>query len=131
LRARLPERLPRARVVNKIDLTGEAPGRSDAGPEPVLRVSARTGAGLEALRAWLLDLAGWRPHGEGLFIARERHLVALREAQDALDRGSGTQAFELQAEDLRITQAALGRITGEVSPDQLLGEIFSRFCIGK
>jgi tRNA modification GTPase len=131
LRARLPERLPRARVVNKIDLTGEAPARSDAGPEPVLRVSAKTGAGLEALRAWLLDLAGWRPHGEGLFIARERHLIALREAEDALDRGSGTQAFELQAEELRLAQAALGRITGEFSPDQLLGEIFSRFCIGK
>ena len=76
-------------------------------------------------------IAGWRPHGEGLFVARERHLVALREAQDALDRASDTQAFELQAEELRLAQAALGRITGEVSADQLLGEIFGRFCIGK
>jgi tRNA modification GTPase len=131
LRARLPERLPRARVVNKVDLTGEAPGRADAFRETVLRVSAKTGAGMEALRAWLLDLAGWRPHGEGLFVARERHLVALRESQDALDRASYTQALELQAEELRLAQAALGRITGEVSADQLLGEIFSRFCIGK
>jgi len=131
LRARLPEHLPRARVVNKVDLTGESPGRSDAARETVLRVSAKTGAGMEALRAWLLDLAGWRPHGEGLFIARERHLVALREAQDALSRADGTQAFELQAEELRLAQSGLGRITGEVTADQLLGEIFSRFCIGK
>ena len=133
LRSRLPSRLPRARVVNKVDLTGEAPGRApdSADGEVLLRVSAKTGAGLEALRSWLLDLAGWRPHGEGLFIARERHLVALREAQAALARAGETQAFELQAEDLRLCQAALGRITGEVSADQLLGEIFSRFCIGK
>ena len=131
LRARLPQRLPRARVINKVDLTAETPGRSEVGGQVVLRVSAKTGAGLEALRSWLLDQAGWRPHGEGLFIARERHLVALRESQAALDRASRGQALELQAEELRLAQAALGQITGEVSADQLLGEIFSRFCIGK
>jgi tRNA modification GTPase len=131
LRARLPERLPRARVINKVDLTAETPGRSEVAGQVVLRVSAKTGAGLEALRSWLLDQSGWRPHGEGLFIARERHLVALREAQAALDRTSRAQALELQAEELRLAQAALGQITGEVSADQLLGEIFSRFCIGK
>ena len=64
-------------------------------------------------------------------MARERHLVALREAGSALEVGFSVQAFELQAEELRLAQSALGRITGEVSADQLLGEIFSRFCIGK
>ena len=132
LRSRMPAALPHARVINKVDLTGEPAGRdATTGGAVVLRVSARTGEGLEALRAWLLDLAGWRPHGEGLFIARERHLLALREAQAALNRAATTQAFEFIAEDLRLAQASLGHITGEVSADQLLGEIFSRFCIGK
>ena len=84
------------------------------------------------LRAWLLEVAGWRPHGEGVFLARERHLVALEAAAGYLEKAAElSQAFELQAEDLRLAQAALGRITGEVSADDLLGEIFSRFCIGK
>jgi tRNA modification GTPase len=131
LRARLPTGLPRARVINKVDLTGDAPDRRDTAEGVELRLSAKTGAGLDALRAWLLDLAGWRPHGEGLFMARERHLVALREAASALEAGSAVQAFELKAEELRVAQSSLGRITGEVSADQLLGEIFSRFCIGK
>ncbi|HEY0826447.1 MAG TPA: tRNA uridine-5-carboxymethylaminomethyl(34) synthesis GTPase MnmE, partial [Ramlibacter sp.] len=66
-----------------------------------------------------------------LFMARERHLVALREALEFLTTARDQQAFELKAEDLRLSQAALGRITGEVSADDLLGEIFGRFCIGK
>ena len=131
LRARLPAGLPRARVVNKIDLTGESAGWSGEGDATALRVSAKTGAGLDDLRSWLLEVAGWRPHGEGLFMARERHLVALREALAALDRAIHTQALELQAEEFRLAQLALGRITGQVSADDLLGEIFSRFCIGK
>ena len=64
-------------------------------------------------------------------MARERHLVALREAEGAFGRACEAQAFELQAEEMRLAQAALGRITGEVSADDLVGEIFSRFCIGK
>jgi tRNA modification GTPase len=131
LRERLPGGLPRARVVNKVDLTGEPPGREEDPAGVLIKVSAKTGAGIDALRSWLLDLAGWRPHGEGLFMARERHLVALREASTALERAGITQALELQAEELRLAQVALGRITGEVSADQLLGEIFGRFCIGK
>ncbi len=131
LHARLPTGVPVARVTNKIDLAGIAPGRSDDTAGVNLRISARTGAGMDALRAWLLEVAGWRPHGEGVFMARERHLVALRQAQDALGRASGQQAFELKAEELRLAQDALGRITGEVSADELLGAIFSRFCIGK
>ena len=131
LRARLPHSLPRARVINKVDLSGEAAGRLEHDGEAVLRLSAKTGAGLSELRSWLLEVAGWRPHGEGVFMARERHMVALREAGTRLEAAALTQAFELKAEELRLAQTALGTITGEVSADQLLGEIFSRFCVGK
>ena len=131
LQGRLPEGVPMARVVNKIDLSGARPGRSDSADGTMLHISARTGAGIAELRAWLLEVAGWLPHGEGLFMARERHLVALREAAATSTAAAGQQAFELKAEDLRLAQAALGRITGEVSADDLLGEIFGRFCIGK
>ena len=131
LRSRLPVALPHARVVNKIDLNEMGPGRDEVAGITELRVSAKTGAGIEALRAWLLETAGWRPHGEGLFMARERHLVALGEAQDRLAAASSTQALELKAEELRIAQGALGQITGDFNADDLLGEIFSRFCIGK
>jgi tRNA modification GTPase len=130
LRARLPQGLPFARIVNKIDLGDGRPGRVDT-VETVIRVSARTGEGVTDLRAWLLEVAGWKPHGEGLFIARERHVRALEAARRALERAADTQAFEITAEELRIAQAALGSIVGEVSADDLLGEIFSRFCIGK
>jgi len=130
LRARLPQGLPFARIVNKIDLAGGRPGRVDS-VETVIRVSARTGEGVADLRAWLIEVAGWKPHGEGLFMARERHVRALESARRALQRASATQAFEIAAEELRIAQAALGSIVGEVSADDLLGEIFSRFCIGK
>ena len=131
LRVRLPQGLPTARVLNKIDLTGGAPGRALENDGTVIRVSAKTGAGLDALRGWLLEVAGWKPHGEGLFSARQRHLAGLEAAQGHLAAADATQAFELKAEELRLAQGVLGRITGEVSADQLLGEIFSRFCIGK
>lgn len=132
LRARLPRDVPVARVVNKIDLCGGDPGRNTVDGEVVLRVSAKTGSGVEQLRAWLLEVAGWRPPGEGVFLARERHLIALEVASTHLENAEGnSQAFELKAEELRLSQAALGQITGEVSADHLLGEIFSRFCIGK
>ena len=130
LRARLPEGLPFARVVNKIDLAGGRPGRGE-GLETVIRLSAKTGEGVEVLRAWLLEVAGWKPHGEGLFMARERHVRALMAARDALERAASTQAFEIVAEELRLAHHSLGEIVGEVSADDLLGEIFSSFCIGK
>lgn len=131
LRAQLPAGLPTARVRNKIDLTGESAGRSDAEVTEI-RISAKTGAGVDALRAWLLEVAGWKPHGEGLFMARQRHVVALETARAHLAQASGiSQAFELKAEELRLAQVSLGQITGQVSADMLLGEIFSRFCIGK
>ena len=131
LRARLPAGLPVARVVNKIDLAGVAPGRAEEAGDTVLRISAKTGAGIGELRAWLLGIAGWRPHGEGLFMARERHLVALKAAATRLEAAGDAQAFEFQAEELRLAQQALAAITGAFSADDLLGEIFGRFCIGK
>jgi tRNA modification GTPase len=124
---RLPPGLPLLQVVNKIDLSGARAGLTGS----TVHVSAKTGEGVDALRGWLLRTAGWRPHGEGVFMARERHLVALHEAQAQLEAAARSQAFELMAENLRIAQQSLGRITGEVLADDLLGEIFGRFCIGK
>ena len=98
---------------------------------PVFSISAITGAGMQALEGWVLETAGWRPHGEGLFMARERHLTALRAAATLLESAANQQAFELKAEEMRLSQVELGRITGEVSADDLLGAIFSSFCIGK
>jgi tRNA modification GTPase len=130
---RMPPGLPRARVVNKIDLLSSPralPGAHDG--EDLLPVSAKTGEGIEGLRSWLLAVAGWKPHGEGIFMARQRHLHALEAARGHLEAaGRLTQAFDLQAEELRLAHRELGRITGAVSADDLLGEIFSRFCIGK
>jgi len=101
-----------------------------------MAISAKTGAGLEALRRELLAIAGWHAPPEGVFIARERHLQALRSA-DAHLMGAAAhlaqqaQALDLLAEELRLAQNALAEITGEFSADDLLGVIFSRFCIGK
>jgi tRNA modification GTPase len=130
--ARLPAGMPVAHVVNKIDLWGKLPRKSADRDGPTFWLSAKTGAGIDALRAWLLETAGWKPHGEGLFMARERHLVALRAAEAHLVRaGETAQAFELFAEELRLAQRELSRITGEFGADDLLGAIFSRFCVGK
>ena len=129
LLARLPAGMPLARVFNKIDLTGDTAGAMPG--TATFRISAKTGAGIDALRAWLLHAAGWRPQGEGLFIARERHLAALRGAATHLQAARSIQAFELIAEELRLAQVELGKITGVVAADDLLGAIFSRFCIGK
>jgi tRNA modification GTPase len=132
LLARLPSNIPRARVFNKIDLSRSAASTHAVDKDAEIHLSAKTGDGVPALRAWLLQTAGWRPHGEGLFMARERHLVALKAAGERLaSAGGNMQAFELFAEDLRIAQDMLGQITGAFSADDLLGEIFSRFCIGK
>ena len=131
LAERLPPDVPRARVTNKIDLTGETASRSQSGSETRLRLSAKTGEGVDALREWLLEVAGWKPHGEGLFMARGRHLTALKAALHHLEGAISQQAFELKAEEFRLAQHELGSVTGEVSADNLLGDIFSRFCIGK
>ena len=129
--AGLPASIPVARVVNKIDLSGESAHAEGGARGPDLYLSAKTGAGLEALRAWLLDTAGWKPHAEGLFVARERHLAALRSASERLQTAIGSHAYELVAEELRLAHDDLGAITGAVHADDLLGAIFSRFCIGK
>ncbi len=101
-----------------------------------LRLSAKTGAGLDALRHKLLEIAGWQSAPEGVFIARARHVQAMRQVQQHLQLAQQhlqhrAQALDLLAEELRLAQNALGEITGEFSSDDLLGVIFSQFCIGK
>ena len=128
----LPTRGARICVLNKTDL----PAAAESGDFPVgetqLRVSAKSGAGLDALRAAILKAAGWQAHAETTFLARERHLRALARARTHLDAAAGQQGrWELFAEELRLAQQALTEITGEFTADELLGEIFARFCIGK
>jgi tRNA modification GTPase len=99
-------------------------------------LSAKTGAGLDALRRRLLEAAGWQAAPEGIYIARERHVQALRRVEAHLLEAAGhlaaqAQALDLLAEELRLAQNALNEITGEFTPDDLLGVIFSSFCIGK
>lgn len=126
--ARLPAGLPVLRVFNKIDLTGE-PARLEGDS---VHLSAKSGAGIDLLRRRLLELAGWQQTGEGIFMARTRHLRALEQARHHLEAADRNwQALELLAEELKLAQNQLATITGEFTPDDLLGEIFSRFCIGK
>jgi tRNA modification GTPase len=122
------------RVFNKVDLTGEAP-RITAGSAPLaVHLSALTGRGLDLLLRALRELVG-EPGTEGLFIARRRHLYALRRARAHLAAAAahlaGRVRTELAAEDLRGAQVQLGTVTGEVTTEDLLDEIFSTFCIGK
>jgi tRNA modification GTPase len=125
--ARLPA-IPRLTIHNKIDVSGEAP--RVVGEE--IWLSAKTGAGLDLLQRELLRLAGWQAAGEGAFMARARHLDALGRAAGHLAAARATAVqLELFAEELRLAQAALSEITGEFTADDLLGEIFSKFCIGK
>jgi tRNA modification GTPase len=127
--------IPVTIVRNKCDLTGRAPAVVKTSDGTVIYLSARTGAGMELLREHLKSCMGYREAGEGLFSARRRHLESLQRAEHALQSGrnqlSGAGAGELLAEDLRRCQENLGEITGAVSSDQLLGEIFASFCIGK
>jgi tRNA modification GTPase len=130
--ARLPARLPRVVVHNKSDLSGDAPGVGTRGGATTVHLSAKTGAGVELLQAHLLERAGWHPAEESPFIARERHLVALRRAAEHLNAAAlQAKATELLAEELRLAQDQLNEVTGEFTADDLLGEIFGRFCIGK
>jgi tRNA modification GTPase len=131
--ARLPPRLKRVVVHNKIDLADESPRAEDRGDGTHVFVSAKTGAGVELLGRTLLALAGWVHDAcETVFMARERHLVALRHAGERLAAADSLFGeAELFAEELRLAQDALNTITGEFTADDLLGEIFSRFCIGK
>ncbi|MGA8049118.1 MAG: tRNA uridine-5-carboxymethylaminomethyl(34) synthesis GTPase MnmE [Burkholderiales bacterium] len=130
--AKLPEGGTRVHVYNKVDLApGTAPGRHEGTPREVW-ISAKTGAGLDALRRTLLEAAGWSGTGEPVYLARERHLRALARAGAHLEAaGAQIAQWEFFAEELRLAQGALAEITGEFSADDLLGEIFARFCIGK
>ena len=129
--AAILQRLPgvnRLTIHNKIDVMQEAPRA--AGDE--IWLSAKTGMGVDLLRGKLLEAAGWQAAGEGAFMARARHLDALARGAHhlAAARESAAQ-LELFAEELRLAQTALSEITGEFTADDLLGEIFSKFCIGK
>jgi len=135
--ARLPPSLPRILVHNKIDLCDTLPQRVQPQAAPVeVWLSARTGAGVDLLEAAILDIAGVHEDLESAFLARTRHLEALSEASRHLDAATaeitGTApALELLAEELRSAHEALGTIVGITTADDLLGAIFSRFCIGK
>lgn len=130
----VPDGIPVTIVRNKIDLSGDSPGLV-AGDRPVVMLSARTGDGIDVLRAHIRELAGFRDLGEGAFTARRRHVEALRDARQHFETGRAAlreaHAGELLAEELRLAQQALGTITGEFTADDLLGRIFSEFCIGK
>jgi tRNA modification GTPase len=130
--ASLPRQVPRVEVMNKIDLTGHAPALETEAERVTVWLSARTGAGVDELRRALLRIAGWHADPESVFSARERHLLALRRARGHIDvAAEGMPALELIAEELRLAQQDIASITGEFTADDLLGEIFSRFCIGK
>jgi tRNA modification GTPase len=128
----VPAAVPVLHVWNKLDQSPAAQTDLQDG----LAISAKRGEGLEALRQRLLVLAGWQQPGDGLFMARARHLQALALVDDHLVQADALLAaraehLDLLAEELRLAQRALGEITGEFTADDLLGEIFSRFCIGK
>ncbi|MDJ0712286.1 MAG: tRNA uridine-5-carboxymethylaminomethyl(34) synthesis GTPase MnmE [Woeseiaceae bacterium] len=129
---KLPAGIPVTIVRNKVDLTGEPAGRLD---DDTINLSAKTGDGLAALRERLGEIAGYENRGEGAFTARRRHVEALERAAVHFETGrtalEETHAGELFAEELRLSHHALGEITGAFTADDLLGKIFSEFCIGK
>ncbi len=131
-----PEGIPVIRVWNKIDLSGHKPSVALEEEASIIYLSAHEHIGIDLLRGELLRIAGWQQTGESLFLARERHLIALRSARKHLDMAAehaaqSDQSLDLFAEELRLAQTQLSSITGEFSSDDLLGVIFSRFCIGK
>lgn len=128
----LPHKIPRLFIFNKTDLLQDtASSNSFIGKDDCIFLSAKTGAGLNLLREKILNLVGWHNDG-GVFMARERHIRALLAAQKHLLQAEQELVrSELFAEELRLSQECLNEITGEFSSDDLLGEIFSRFCIGK
>ena len=129
---RLPSGERRIVVHNKCDLVHRPQQRWEEGGSAHLLLSAKTGDGMALLHDELLRIAGWQGHGEDIILARERHLSALEEAQQRLALAAAQlQQIELSAEELRLAQVALSHITGEFSAEDLLGEIFSHFCIGK
>ncbi|MGE5652524.1 MAG: tRNA uridine-5-carboxymethylaminomethyl(34) synthesis GTPase MnmE [Bacillota bacterium] len=137
---RLPPGVPVLRVWNKIDLSGHKPAIDRMPDATHIYLSAAERTGIDLLRAELLRVAGWQQTGESRFLARERHLLALKAARDHLeiaalhaakDSQINDASLDLLAEELRLAQERLNSITGEFTSDDLLGVIFSRFCIGK
>ena len=138
LAEQLPARVPVLHVGNKCDVApvGTASMAVDAQAEGWLLLSAQTGQGLDGLRQRLLQLVGWQGQSEGTFIARQRHVQALQQVAQHVEQAQqhmqhGNMALDMLAEELRLAQNALNSITGEFTSDDLLGEIFGRFCIGK
>ncbi len=128
----LPSTIKKMFVFNKIDTLPREPAMIETVHQYEVWVSAKYGTGLDLLRTTILRSIGWHPPQEGTFSARERHLEALRVAGEALRAArNAAGSLELMAEELRMAQRAFGRITGAFDADDLLGEIFSRFCIGK
>jgi tRNA modification GTPase len=129
-----PDGLTLTIVRNKIDLTDEAPGK-DSNNSNTIRVSALTGAGVDELRQHIKSQVGFEVGGEGMVTARRRHLDRLTSARTHFEKGRSQLldhgAGELMADELLQAQNALAEITGEFSSDDLLGKIFSSFCIGK
>jgi tRNA modification GTPase len=134
--AAFPQGVPVVRVWNKIDLSGHQSAVEQTPDATHIYLSAAEKQGIDLLRAELLRIAGRQQTGESLYLARERHLIALREARQHLDVAAehaeqNDQSLDLFAEELRLAQDHLSSITGQFTPDDLLGVIFSRFCIGK
>ena len=130
----LPPSCPVLEVCNKSDLLGDL--NTHKGEKQVLLISAKTGQGIEALKQKILESVGWGGHQEGAIVARGRHLDCLDRASTHLEKSQqfaedGNISLELFAEELRLAQDQLGQITGKLLPDDLLGKIFSQFCIGK
>ena len=137
LAAQLPHGVTLLNVWNKFDLAPDAatPRTHDNSANDI-NLSAKTGLGIDQLRAKLLQTAGWQPASEGLYLARERHVQALKRVQSHIEMADAhlraqAQSLDLLAEELRLSQTALNEITGEFNADDLLGVIFSSFCIGK
>ena len=134
--ARFPEGVPVIRIWNKIDLSGHHASVDEMSDATHIYLSAHEHTGIDLLRKELLRIAGWEQTGESLYLARERHLIALKHAHEHLQNAAeyaaqNDQSLDLFAEELRLTQDRLNSITGEFTSDDLLGVIFSRFCIGK
>ncbi|MEO7344278.1 MAG: GTPase, partial [Methylotenera sp.] len=130
--ARLPQEICKIWIHNKIDVANEPAFVQEIDQATHIHLSAKTGVGVDLLKSHLLKLAGYQNNSEGVFMARARHLDALAKVDARLSSASAQiKSAELVAEELRLAQDALSSITGEFTPDDLLGEIFSKFCIGK
>ncbi|MES2503006.1 MAG: tRNA uridine-5-carboxymethylaminomethyl(34) synthesis GTPase MnmE [Pseudomonadota bacterium] len=129
---RLPQGISKIWVHNKIDASSDSAKIAQISDETHIYLSAKTGEGVDLLKQHLLQIAGYQQNAEGVFMARARHLNALEQVDYHLNNAaSQINAAELVAEELKLAQESLSSITGEFTPDDLLGEIFSKFCIGK